>query len=162
MRTGFLVLKIYRTSCSSAVSLRSRLFPGKSQQAAWRHGRGDTPGTMKSQGWNVQFGWWEDGGSVFKSTRVGGRKWKEHGFPSGQEANHKENSFKTSPQAFIHPRTGNLEHRPTVPPRSSEDKGGGFLQNRASFLFQVYFLNERHLQPVQSSAPFVTGPILLM
>lgn len=29
------------------------------------------PGTMKSWGWNVAFGWWEDGGSVFKSRRAG-------------------------------------------------------------------------------------------
>lgn len=63
---------IQRASCSSAVSLCSRLFPGKSQQAARRHGGGDTPGTMRSQGWNVEFGSGEDGGSVFKSTGVGG------------------------------------------------------------------------------------------
>lgn len=63
---------IQTASCSSAVSLCSRLFLGRSQQAARQHGGRDTPGTMKSQGWNVEFGWWEDGGSVFKNTGVGG------------------------------------------------------------------------------------------
>lgn len=51
--------------------------PGKSQQAARRHGRGDGPGKMKSRGWNAELGWWEDGGSVFKSTGVGEKKEKK-------------------------------------------------------------------------------------
>lgn len=156
MRTGFLALKIYR----ECLALRWWVYvpvcsPCKSQQAAWRHGRGDTPGTMKSWGWNVAFGWWEDGGSVFKSRRAGKEwKWKEHGLPSGWEANHKENSFKTSPQAFT-PQAGwsiNLRFLCCA----QRLKRRSVLQNRSSFLFQMYFFNKGHFQSMQALAHFVT------
>lgn len=44
---------------------------GVSRQPAGVAG-GALPGAVKSQGWNVEFGWWgRMGGSVFKSTSAG-------------------------------------------------------------------------------------------
>lgn len=150
MGTGFLVLKIYREHPALLrwvyVPVCS---PVQSQRAACRHGRGDTPGTMRSRGWNVEFGRWEDGGSVFKSTGAG-EEWKwMHRLPSRQGANRKENSFKTSPQELTHP-WGRQEHPPTIPPGWTEEQKWGFLQIRSS----VLLLNKCHFQPMHPLACF--------
>lgn len=53
---------IQRVSCSFAASLCSHLFPLQESAGSLPAWQGSSPGTVKSRGWNVEFGWWEDGG----------------------------------------------------------------------------------------------------
>lgn len=127
---------IQRASCSSGMSLCCRLFPqceSAGSPAAWQ---GRYAWYHEVMGLECSLSGGSMGGSVFKSTRVGKKcKRKEHGLPSGQEANHKENSFKTSPQ-------GSPAHQPT-PPSVCRGQEGAFLQSRASCTSQVSFLNKK-------------------
>lgn len=158
MRSEVLLWKIYREHPAPLrwvyVPVCS---PCKSQQAAWPHGRGDTPGTMRSRGWNVQFGWWEDGGPVFKSTRAGKKMKMKRAWASQWTKGKPQRKQLQDLPTGIHALMGSQEHQPTIPSQRSEDKKGAFLQNRASFLFQVYFLNKCHFQLSRSLAHFVTG-----
>lgn len=72
-------------------------------------------------------------------------KMKGAWLPSGQEANHKENSFETRSQAFstLTGKSGALStyHPITV----NRGQKGSILQNRASFLFQVLYSQQMPL-----------------
>ena len=71
----------------------------------------------------------------------------------GWEANHKENSFKTSPQAFTPRAAWSINLQSLCSARRL--KRSFILQNRSSFLFQMYFFNKGHFQSRQALVHFV-------
>lgn len=158
MRSEFLLQKIYREHpallrwvyvpvCSPArVSRQPGGMAGETRLVPWDHGAGmcslggGRMGVLCSKAREMEKKW----------------KWKEHGLPSGQKANHKENRFKTRPQASTH-----SWEAWSISQQSHHGvwrfKKGAFLQNRASFLFQVYLLNKCRFQSAHSLAHVVTG-----
>lgn len=160
MRTGFLVLKIYREHPALAGEF---MFPSAPPARVSRQPAG-MAGELCRVPWDHGAGMWRLGGwrmGVLCSKALELEK-NENERSVGSPADRRQATKKTASGLAHRLSWGVWSIGPAIPSQCAEDKQGALYKRGFHFYLRCYFLNKCHFQSISSLAHFVAESVLLM